>query len=616
MPHPRADAIAYLQYTSGSTSSPKGVMITHGNVLQNLDAIRRQTSVSSDSVIVGWTPMFHDMGLVGGPLNALYTGALMVFFSPLQFLKNPRLWLEAMHRYRATHTEAPNFGYEFLLRRIEGDALSGIDLSSLTHVLFGGEPMRIRTFERMAERLQPAGLRAEAMMNIFGGAEATLYMTGGGVGLPPLACVDTETLEKQGRAAPRSPSPSGTTTTFLGSRIPVDSSDVRIVDPARKRLLADGQVGEIWVSSPSVAAGYWDRPASESDAIFRARIADDPEPLRTYLRTGDLGFIDRGALNICGRRKEMMIFQGRNMYPADIEAVATSCHPAIRKGCVAAFSIEDADHEELVVVAEVKSDARRDPARASEAASAIAREIGAENGLTCQAVVMVESDSLPKTSSGKLQRLRVREAYLRKELRVIVAHAPDGAAIVGVGSGSPDDVEARLELESLAFTGDALTTRRWLQCLVATTLHIAPSDVNTSIDLLHYGLSSVRAMEMAARLSDFVGREVPPSTVLEHGSIDALVEHLCAGDRRARRALISLQRGESERCGAVFCVHPAGGSAMAYRPLVELLPLWIPVHAFEDVAEHDDVREMARDYASQMRALQPDGPYHFVGYSF
>jgi acyl-CoA synthetase (AMP-forming)/AMP-acid ligase II len=424
--------VAYLQYTSGSTSEPKGVMINHGNILHNVEAISVQTEVGSESVLVGWVPLFHDMGLVGGPLLTLYSGAQLIFFSPLSFLQNPILWLKAMHKYRATHTESPNFGYEFLLRHVDDKALKDLDLSCLRYTLFGGEVMRPRTFERMAERLHCTGFRAESMTNIFGAAEATLFLAGGGVDSPPLLSVDTHSLEYKRRAVPKSPN-SSSTTTLIGCGIPPADCDARIVDPSNQRLLPERAVGEIWLSSPSVSRGYWGRSTAQNEAIFRARVANDPQPLRTYLRTGDLGFIDRGALYICGRIKEMMIFNGRNIHPMDIELCVMNAHAAIRQGCVVAFSVEEQEQEKLVVVAEIK---RREDTSAVSAAAAINRALSEQHNLTCKAVLLVGSGTLPKTSSGKLQRYRAREEYLNNRLAIVHAQFSDRETVCWVTRNS------------------------------------------------------------------------------------------------------------------------------------------------------------------------------------
>jgi acyl-CoA synthetase (AMP-forming)/AMP-acid ligase II/acyl carrier protein len=602
IPRPTADTLAYLQYTSGSTSNPKGVMISHANVLQNAEIIRRQTQVTAKSVLLGWVPLFHDMGLVGGPINALYTGAHLVFFSPMSFLKNPRLWLEAMSQYRATHTESPNFGYEFLLRRIAGESLEGIDLSSLTHALFGGEAMRPRTFERVAERLHGTGFRAEAMTNIYGAAEATLFLSGGGTGAPPLLTVDTKALETRRRAVPASPHPSATTT-LIGSRIPDDASDFRIVEPETRRLVPEGSVGEIWLSSPSVTRGYWGRSEEENAKTFRARIADDPNPLRTYLRTGDLGFMSDGVLYICGRHKEMMILEGRNLYPMDIEAVAMNAHPALRQGCV----------EKLVVVAEVK----KGPAPGAAPAAAIAVALAEQFHLTCEAVILVKADALPKTSSGKIQRLGVREAYLKGEIDFLHVHTPEPQDPTGP---APDEQALLLqEIERGTFSGDAAATERWFRCLVASALQISPEAVDTSMDLSRYGIDSARAVTMGAQLSKYVGDEIPPSVLFEHRSIDALVGYLCGAQRTGTSVLFQLQEGAAGEYPNLFCVHPAGGSALAYLSFVDKLPREVPVYAFGNESGEvpaDNLEAMAERYVTELLAVQPAGAHYLLGYSF
>lgn len=619
IPSPAPDTVAYLQYTSGSTSDPKGVMVNHANVLHNVNAIRLQTRVSAHSVLVGWVPLFHDMGLVGGPLTALYCGAHMVFFSPISFLQNPALWVHAMSRYRATHTESPNFGYEFLLRHLENVSLDGIDLSSLAHALFGGEAMRHRTFERLAERLHCTGFRAQAMTNIFGAAEATLFLAGGGPGITPLLSVTTRPLESDRLAIPQSPD-SRTTTTLIGCGLPPADSDLRIVDPTSTRLLPERAVGEIWLSSPSVSQGYWGRSPEENASVFRARVAGDPAPLRTYLRTGDLGFMERDVLYICGRLKEMMIFSGRNIHPMDIEICVMNAHPAIRQGCVVAFSVEDQEQERLVIVAEVKASAL---GHAAAAATAIARELADQHQLTCKAVVLVRSGSLPKTSSGKLQRYRARALYLANGLDLVHAEVPDQPTSATPGaSQNTDSTESTDTLDALQnepFTGDVSATRQWLKRLIAAYLQCAPDAISTSTPLSLFGVDSIQALSMTSRISTFVGYRLAPSGLYEHPTIDMLALHLCTQTGPQDRSLVQLQHGDVDQFPRLFCVHPVGGSAMAYLGLVERLPDPIPVYAFGNetsAAPADDLVEMARHYVAEMRAVQPTGPYYLLGYSF
>lgn len=610
---PSANTIAYLQYTSGSTSDPKGVMITHGNVLHNVEFIRVQTEVSGSSVLVGWVPLFHDMGLVGGPLTALYCGAHMVFFSPMSFLQNPQLWIKAMHQYRATHTESPNFGYEFLLRNLDAAALKGVDLSSLRYTLFGGEVMRPRTFERMAERLHSTGFRAQTMTNIFGAAEGTLFLAGGGLKHVPMLSVATQTLELNRRAVPQSPD-LRSTTTLIGCGIPTANCDFRIVDPSNHRLLPEREVGEIWLSSPSVSQGYWGRTAEQNDAIFKARVAHDPAPLRTYLRTGDLGFIEQGVLYICGRLKEMMIFSGRNIHPMDIELCAMTAHSSLRQGCVVAFSVEEQEQEKLILVAELKSSA--DASAAKEAAAAIARVLSDQHSLACKAVVLVRSGTLPKTSSGKLQRYRAREEFLNQRLTVVYAQYSDQDAV----SNLPSETVATPDLlGDELFTGDVASTRYWLQRLIAMVLRVTPAEVSTTTSFAMFGIDSPQALTMTSRISTYIGYKLAPAMLYEHPTIDTLAFYLCSQASQQDRILMQLQKGDVRLHPNVFCVHPVGGSAMAYLGLVAALPAQIPVYAFGNEGNEvpaDDVTTMARHYVKVMRTVQPSGPYFLLGYSF
>lgn len=615
IPSPKASTVAYLQYTSGSTSDPKGVMINHGNILHNVNSICVQAKVKDDSVLVGWVPLFHDMGLVGGPLTTLFSGAHLVFFSPMSFLQNPVLWVKAMHQYRATHTESPNFGYEFLLRNLDDQTLKGIDLSSLRYTLFGGEVMRPRTFERLATRLHKTGFRAESMTNIFGAAEATLYLAGGGVDYPPMLTVDTKALETKRRAIPQSPN-LRSTTTLIGCGIPQLESDLRIVDPVSTRLLPEGEVGEVWLSSPSVSQGYWGKSLEQNEQTFRARVADDPSPLRTYLRTGDLGFIQRDVLFICGRVKEMMIFNGRNIHPMDIELCVMTSHPAIRQGCVVAFSVEEQDQEKLVIVAEIKNNSLHN---AADAATAIAQVLADQHNLACKAVLLVRSGTLPKTSSGKLQRYRAREQYLNHQLALIHSLSSNQHLSSDLSSHPAEFVATPDELNNETFNGDVSTTCDWLQRLVAISMRVDPDEVNTDLEFSMFGIDSAQALAMTSRISKYAGYEIAPSALYEHPTIAKLAHYICSPAEKKNKVLVQLQQGDTRIFPKLFCVHPVGGSAMAYLGLVEQLADEIPVYAFgneSNDAPSDNLVAMAKHYVAEMQLEQNEGPYYLLGYSF
>ncbi len=347
-----SDDLAYLQYTSGSTSAPRGVMVSHRNALHNTAVIASETEVDERSVLVGWVPLFHDMGLVGGILNTMYSRAHLVFFSPLSFVRRPLLWAEAIARYGGTHTAAPDFGYQLLVAKSPADAWSKLDLRSWRFALQGGEVARPQTLDRLERTLGPAGFERTAFNNIYGLAESALYVCGRTRGAPTTLTVAAIPLETE-RRVQLDPGPDAPVKTTVSSGPPPSGVRVRIVSED-SRPLPENMVGEVWVASPSISRGYWGQSDEDNAARFRARV-DDPTCADVgFLRTGDLGFMHEGELHICGRRKELVILGGRNLYPQDLELAAFSSHAALRKGCAAAFSVDDDQRESLVIVLEVK----------------------------------------------------------------------------------------------------------------------------------------------------------------------------------------------------------------------------------------------------------------------
>ena len=416
--------LAFLQYTSGSTSEPKGVMVSHGNLLNNGEEIKRRIEGSSDTVGVGWVPHYHDMGLVGQFLQPLYLGCRYVFTSPIAFIKRPVLWLELITRYRGTITVAPNFGYELALRRVTDKQLDGLDLASLTVVKNGAEPVRAATLEALAERFGPVGFRPEMWMPCYGMAETTLLVTGAPIGGGPVVRdFDAEALTKDA-AVPRAGA--GPTRRLVSSGRPV-TLDVRIVDPETRAERPDGGVGEIWVRGGSVAQGYWGS-AEESRAVFGARTMTGKGP---YLRTGDLGFRLDGELFVTGRIKDLIIVNGRNIHAHDIEEAARAAHPAALAG--AAFGIDaalDADigaaagraaddgREHVAIVQEISTRAAAGTPL-DELASLIKARVARAFELPAVSVVLAARGTVRRTTSGKMQRRLTREAFLNGEITAL-----------------------------------------------------------------------------------------------------------------------------------------------------------------------------------------------------
>jgi len=405
LPSPSRSTIAFLQYTSGSTSSPKGVMITHGNLAHNLTMITSELAAGDDTVVVSWLPQYHDMGLIGSYLGCLYCGGSGYYLSPLSFLQRPMLWIEAVSKYRGTHLQAPNFSFKLTARKYA--ASNNLNLSSVRHIINAAEPVDEAAMEAFYDTFCPLGLKRGVIFPTYGLAEQTVFVCTGG---SQRLSVDKKSLEVDGRVelveATGAPDK---VSRMIGCGIAPESIDIQIVDPESTKLLSEGHVGEIWIRSPSKAAGYYQQP-EESASDFSAKPADSTDE---YLRTGDLGFIHEKEVFICGRLKDLIIVGGRNYYPQDIEATAEATGgDLIRLGCSAAFTINPTGegNEEVALVMEVKDVDVSEPKR-TKLCSDIRAAVNTEHSLGLVEVVLLAPRSVPKTSSGKIARAWCRKGY-------------------------------------------------------------------------------------------------------------------------------------------------------------------------------------------------------------
>nr|AMB48444.1 long-chain-fatty-acid--CoA ligase [Nostoc sp. CAVN2] len=411
------ESLAFLQYTSGSTGTPKGVMVTHHNLVHNSECIKQAFELTSDSVSVSWLPTFHDMGLIDGVIQPLYTGFIGYLMPPVAFLMKPACWLQAITRYKATHCGGPNFAYDLCVNKVNAEQLKTLDLSSWDSAYSGSEPVHNTTLKLFVEKFRDCGFQEKFFYPCYGMAEATLFTSGGFKQSPPIVkWVQTKALEENKIVDVTHPNPSSQegTKAIVGCGHSWLDYKIVIADLESCELCADGQVGEIWVSSASVTKGYWNRP-QQTQETFEAYLKDGSGP---FLRTGDLGFLHDGELYVTGRLKDIIIIRGQNHYPQDIELTVQKSHPALRLNCGAAFTIEVKGKEQLIIVQEVERTYLK-KLDVNHVVEIITQAVAAEHGIQVYATVLVKTGSIPKTSSGKIQRHACRTKFLNGSLEVV-----------------------------------------------------------------------------------------------------------------------------------------------------------------------------------------------------
>lgn len=414
LPAPEAHDIAFLQYTSGSTSDPKGVVVRHGNLIANLEMIRVSLGNTRKSTYVNWVPLYHDMGLVLNALEAFYVGALCVLMSPNGFMQRPLSWLRVIHHYRAEVACGPNFGYDLCVSRYRADQMEGVDLSSWKVALNGAEPVRAGTIARFHSVFARHGFAAGAAFPAYGMAEATLLISGGRRGAGPVM----RTLSRAGlqQHEVRAPASEDDAQIMVGCGRALIGERIAIVDPQTCRRLGVDRIGEIWVDGPNVARTYW-RNRQASEGGLNARMVGEDG---VWLRTGDLGFIDRnGELFVTGRIKDLIIIRGNNHYPQDIERTAEAAHPSLRAAGAAAFSVPDEQGDETLVIVQEVERTERNRIDVGEISGLIREAVNDQHELYARHIVLIRPGTLPKTTSGKVRRAMTRALWYEGDLERI-----------------------------------------------------------------------------------------------------------------------------------------------------------------------------------------------------
>lgn len=514
-PLTNSDTLALLQYTSGSTGKPKGVMVSHGNLLHNQQIIQQAMQHNEKSIIVGWLPLFHDMGLIGNMLQPLYLGCPCILMSPVAFLQRPLRWLQAISDYKATTSGGPNFAYDLCVRKITPEQRSTLDLSSWEVAFNGAEPIRAATLERFSDIFASCGFRATAFYPCYGMAETTLLVSGGiKAALPVLKTVEVEALAQKQIVPARSPH---RCRTLVGCGQTWLNQQIAIVDPDTLTDCPPDLVGEIWVSGKSVAQGYWNQPV-ETNSTFRAYIVDTEEG--PFLRTGDLGFLQDGELFVTGRLKDLIIIRGRNHYPQDIELTVEQSHPALRASSQAAFTIDVNGEETLAIASEVEREHLR-KLDVDAVVRKMLQAIAEQHGLEVHTVLLLKTGSIPKTSSGKIRRRACRENFLAGSLDVIGNWSAEDPQSTLDATPNVEPISKRLQT--------AQSIQAWIVAKLAERLRVNNIDVRQTF--AYYGLSSLEAVSLSGELEDWLQRRLSPTLVYDYPTIEALAQHLAGSEQ-------------------------------------------------------------------------------------
>ncbi len=495
------DDILLLQYTSGSTGSPKGIMVSHGNMIHDSECIRQSFGFDENMIVVNWLPNFHDMGLIGNLIQPAYVGGSVITMTPMRFIQEPLNWLKCISKYKGTCSGAPNFAYDYCVDKIPADSVKDLDLSSLNVLYNGSEPVRKQTIERFAKHFKDAKFSSRQFFPCYGMAETVLIITGGDYTAEPVYFnADVKALENNKAILAKEGSESRQLT---ACGFPWLGMSVMIVNPETKLPCPKGEIGEIWAKGSSITKGYWNKP-EETEHTYHAYLrGTDSGP---WLRTGDLGFIHEGQLYVSGRLKDLIIIRGANFFPNDIEHSVENCHDALRKNASAAFSMDIDDKEKLIIIQELERAYMRD-FNEEEIFESMRNAVFADHGIQPDIILLTKMGSIKKTSSGKTQRFAMRDIWKNDELDVLASW------------------EKKEEKENIAssigFRPEFL--REWMINWMAHQLELDPGKIDPDKPVSAYGLDSITAVSLERDVNAQFGIEWPIESFLKENSVNDLV---------------------------------------------------------------------------------------------
>jgi len=519
-PNITSDNLAFLQYTSGSTGIPKGVMVSHYNLLHNSNLINHFFQDTPNTIGFSWLPPYHDMGLIGGILQPLYANVgSMLLMSPVNFLQRPYRWLQAISNHRVTTTGAPNFAYDLCVSQINEEQRDSLDLSSWTLAFSGAEPVRAETLHNFSQYFAKAKFKKEAFYPCYGMAETTLIVSGGDkFTLPIEKLVNIKALEKNQIII--EPENNENATVLVSSGRSAPDEKVIIVNPDTCELCESNEIGEIWVQSGSVAQGYWNRK-EQSEATFKAQVKGLEG--ETFLRTGDLGFLQDGELFVTGRLKDLIIIRGRNHYPQDIELTIDQAHPAVKQGSGAAVAVDINGEERLVIIQEVQRSYVR-KLNVEEVTKAIRQKIIENHELLPYAILLLKTGTIPKTSSGKIQRHACRDGFIDGSLTVIGEY---------IEKSKVESQKLKVEEEKVTVKRKEFLSQNTLSIIenyivekIADRLGVSTEEIDPLEPFASYGLDSVQAVRLSAELEDWLKVKIPPTVLYDYPNINTLSTYL------------------------------------------------------------------------------------------